>query len=256
MRPRNIAVQQSYFDIFVQKPPISLDVSTPLWYEKEITVPKARTAGVSDCVALVLVDHKPLVGLIGDSENPAHTELLHKLIKDKYTFAKSTLDLLREAPAGLVRALREGETADDPFLLADLFPAPNDFGTGRVERPTSRRGPVTPPALPPPSALPRRFRIDAVAGGFSIVGTVTDADGPAELEIACAYEVRRGNALKQSDVLDFDLADPGMSVAVIDAAIVSVSENKLKIRPERSDFRVTVTGFDRNRDVYVRAVAG
>ena len=254
VRPRGAEARPSHFDVFVRAAD-SLGRMYPLIVREGITVPKARTAGISDCVAIVLADDGPLVGLIGDSENPAHTELLHKLIKDKYTYAKASLDLLRETPSGLVRALREGETQDDPFLLSDLFPAPDDPGTGRTDRQARRRGQVTPPPLPPPPPRPRRFRIDAVVSGFSVVGQAGQVELPAEIDVACAYEVRRGKPLRQYSSLDFTLADGSIAIDAQGATIISAEGNRLKFRPDEPGFRVTVTGFDVNRDVYVRADA-
>jgi hypothetical protein len=253
VRAKDAEPRMSHFDVFV-KAADSLGRQYPMIIREGITVPKARTSGISDCVAIVLVDDGPLVGLVGDSENPAHTELLHKLIKDKYTYAKSTLDLLRETPSGLVRALREGETQDDPFLLSDLFPAP-DPGVGRAERQAPRRGPVTPPPPPPPPPRPRRYRIDAAANGFSVVGQPGAAELPSEIDVSCAYEVRRGNPLRQYSPLDFSLSDGSLAIEARGATIVSAEGNRLKFRPLEPGFRVTVTGFDLNRDVYVRADA-
>ncbi|MBI3568195.1 MAG: hypothetical protein HY084_08355 [Gemmatimonadetes bacterium] len=250
VRPKDKPDQNSYVDIYVRG--TETDGRTyPLIVREGITVPKARTTGIVNCVALALVDHKPLVSLVGDSENPAHTELLHKLIKEKYTYAKATLDFLREAPAGLVRALREGDTEADPFLMADLFPSP-EAGSGRKQRTTPKSGDTTPPPPPPPPPRPRRFRIDATADGFRIIGQPGESELPATLRVSCAYEVRRGRPLSDYDPLDFNLAAAPIRIEAVSAKVVSAENNRLRFEPESADFRVTVGGFDTNRDVYVR----
>ena len=253
VRARGREMAPSYVDVFMRAADLG-GRAHPLIVREGITVPKARTVGVSDCVALVLVDHSPLIELVGDSENPAHTELLHKLIKDKFVYAKATLDFLREAPAGLVRALREGDTEDDPFLLADFFPTVED-GTGRAERAKPKGGSVTPPPPEPPPSRPRRYRIDRSGDGFRIVGQPAPVELPAVLNVACAYEVRRGRPLNQYDPLDFSLDAEPITIEAEGATILRAAANRLRIAPNSPDFRVTVGGFDANRDLYVRVDA-
>jgi len=249
VRRRNVSPELSHFDLFVKR---SRDGSSsaPLLLREGISIPEAKMKRVHGHAVLVVVDHSPLAALVGDAENPSHTQLLHEELKDKYVRGKMVLSLIRESSAGLVRALAGGSTEDDPFLFASLFPM-SEAGTGRVQKPTTRPG-HNAPKLAIETRSPARFRVNRVIGGFSIKGITETEDPPEELLISVAYEVRRGNPLKKYQPFDFAMSQGDIATVVDGAELKECRENRLRVVPQRSDFSVVVSGFDPNRNLFIR----
>ena len=84
--------------------------------------------------ALVVVEDSPLATLLGDSENPAHTQWQRESshFKNKYTYGPSYIEFVIGSVAAIVRAIVETEQEIDPTLLTDFFPLPSG-GDGAQE---------------------------------------------------------------------------------------------------------------------------
>jgi hypothetical protein len=67
-----------------------------------------------------------------------------------------------------------------------------------------------------------------------------------------AYDVRRGNPFASYEAWDFELDKSPIEIERQNCKDVEISRNKIAFSPTGSDFSVTVTGFDRKRDVTVR----
>ena len=90
-----------------------------------------------------------------------------------------------------------------------------------------------------------------MAGGFTITRGEKDAVMPAMLEIAVAYDRRRGNPLKKYVSADFRLNEAPIQIAVSGAKLGERQLNRLFVKITQPDFQVSVTGFDENRDLFV-----
>ena len=161
------------------------------------------------------------------------------------------LTLLRDSPAGILRALAAGDTEEDPFLLSALFPAAAK-GFGISKTPANKPGKKRIPVPEPPPRSPPRYRVTRIAGGFSVKGVGGAVAAPAQLLIACAYEVRRRNPLKCFRPWDFSLVDGSIAVTLEGAQLIESDENHLRIAPEDTEFHLSLTGFDPNRNLFVR----
>ena len=98
------------------------------------------------------------------------------------------------------------------------------------------------------------FQIEKTDGGFSIFRGSPDSQPPALLEIRVAYDVRRGTPLKRYKPADFRLDRAPIHVtAVTEITVRECAENRLLVEPTGPDFRLEVSGFDLERDVFVEA---
>jgi len=129
------------------------------------------------------------------------------------------------------------EDADDKRKATDVKPEPG----------------IDPP-LPTIVTVTRvqPFALTRVAGGFSVSG-IPGVATPDTIEIRAAYEVRRGNPLKQYSRLDFEVDKSPIEIKTENAQIVAQNLNVLEIGSFGANFNVTVKGFDRARDLYVKA---
>jgi hypothetical protein len=85
-----------------------------------------------------------------------------------------------------------------------------------------------------------------------VVHNGENADGPTlrTLTIRSAYQIRHGNPFKRYLPVDFDFSRQ-MKIKLSGATIIETKENTLRVKIEKSDFRIEVKGFDSKRDVRV-----
>jgi hypothetical protein len=253
VQPKDKPAARSYFDVFLQRSE-GVGRSRPLIVREGITIPQAKTFEVQDHSVLIVVDHGPLAGFVGDAETPAHTELQPALVTNKYTLAGKIIKILRSSAAGILRSLEQSVESDDFALLAEFFPITHEEQPGR-RRQAGGAGnePVVPPVPPIPASSPR-YRVTQTEGGFRVKGT-EDGDLPPTLTLRFAYDVRRGNPLKRFNPLDFSLLRRDLTVKAEGVTIVDKSHNTLIAQPTDSGFSIEVLGFDPLRDLIVRVDA-
>ncbi len=143
---------------------------------------------------------------------------------------------------------QSGDTVE-PDALRNLFYV-NKEGTNK---PTRRRNPVVlPPDVPKP--LPRNASAYSVVqrdGGFTVHGTAA-TELPLSLRVQVAYSVTDGNPLRQHSPYDFDFTKKDVAVSAKGASVKAQAANELIVEAAATDFEVTVTGFDGNRDLFIK----
>ena len=142
----------------------------------------------------------------------------------------------------------------DRHLLRDIFSIPKKLeSTESKEKWKSRKrnkGEVVKPD-PKVETQKRRYTLSKVASGFTITKGPPGSAIPAELEIAVAYDRRRGSALGKYFSTDFKMSEAPITVEVAGASVTEKQLNRLVVNVTQPDFTVTVTGFDENRDLFV-----
>ena len=82
-------------------------------------------------------------------------------------------------------------------------------------------------------------------------GTI-EGKTPHRVRVRMAYDVRRGNPLRKYEEFDFDVATSPIKIASDGLRLLSYGMNEIVVAPDRADFSLSVTGFDKNRDLYVK----
>ncbi len=228
----------------------------PLIIRDGISLSEDRTKTVFDHAALLVAERCGLATAIGDSETPAHEQMQHELLKERYKYPRKLVTFVRDSASTLVRVLRHGGNEDDPFTLASFFPLDSTEGPAKPAPRTKPKGKEPKKDLPPlPPPAPRRFTVRRVSGGFTVTGNAELKVAPEELVVFAAYDVRRGNPFVKYRSFDFDLSSSSI-VKLAEGCVVTAAEgNRLVIRPTEPAFVVSVTGFDSERDLIVRANA-
>jgi hypothetical protein len=228
----------------------------PLIIRDGISLPEDKTKTVYDHVSLLVAERCALAAAIGDSETPAHEQMQHELLKDRYKYPRKLVTFVRESASALVRALRHGDSEDDPFTLASYFPLEADAGPQKPDVRAKPKGNKPTNDLPPiPAPRPRRYRIERVEGGFVVTGNPKADSVPDELVVNVAYDVRRGDPFAKYRAYDFDLSSSTVKKSAKGCEIPAASGNRIVIKPSTIGFSATVTGFDVERDLIVRAIA-
>jgi hypothetical protein len=258
VRPKNSPPADSFFDVFVVRDD-SDESGRPLFIREGIIISDVRAPRTRGTRALVVIEDPPLATLLGDAENPAHTQWQKEgsNYKGKYVFSTSYIEFVTRSVAEIVLGIVETEQEADVTLLTDYFSVASleetETDGPRPEPDGPDDGPTGPGLRPERLSKPKRFRVDRITGGFSVRTGDSDAPIPQALEIRAAYDVRRGDALTRYRPDDFRLFEPPMSVDVSGGLIVERGENKMVVAIHQKDFSIAVTGFDENRDLFLRA---
>ncbi len=258
VRPKRGNPQESYFDVFVVRDS-EYDHGRPVFVREGIIVTDAKGDKARGFRSLVVCKDKPLADLLGDAENPAHTEWRPDAgnFKDKYTYGNAFITFVRESVRNIARAIEHTDDDTAPDLLTDFFSLPDIPDPLRPLKPVPKpRKPgetVTPPIDFPAPKL-RRYSLTKVRGGFTITAGAAGAQVPAEIEVSVAYDVRRGDPFTKYDTADFLLMRDGVGnpEEVHGLVPIIVSENKARYSVTDPEFRLSITGFDMNRDLALK----
>lgn len=257
VREKGKSPRATYFDLFLQQD--GYESGRPIFIRDGIIIPDVRAPRARGVRSIVVIEHAPIATLLGDSENPAHTQWQRDSsnFKGKYVYGAACIDFVTEAVATLVHALRALDEKPDPTLLLDFFSLPTPEEEELPARPEPRPKPKPSTGLPeePPILEPRkkRFRIQKVQGGFVITPGDTRIQTRARLHISIAYDVRRGNPLRKYHPADFRVNDPSIRFDPPPQGmeILTKNDNHISVKILDPDFRLTVVGFDEKRDLYV-----
>jgi hypothetical protein len=232
-----------------------------------ITVPtEGKRNSFLDCHAALIADDEPISRLLGDAENPAHTQWNERAEKLRAGWQRGGMVLrrVRAALPELHELITERIERDDPLALLDFFSIPKADRETAAPRPTTGR----PSDLPP--AAPKAFRIHKRTGGFAILPgpAIEGAQFPLSIRIRCAYDVLSGNPFKRFSELDFNLfkatqEDARAALNFGPSGLISIRKknadcwpsepNEIDIQARNENFSVEVVGFDSNRDLVIEA---
>ena len=235
----------------------------PCHIREDLIISNVTSSRANGFATIVRIDKGALANLLGDSENPAHTEWQpsSQNFKDKYVYGGMAIKFVADFATELLRRVHSSSNQIDKDILRSYF---NDPGpeTPDVEKPP-RKEPKTPddqpgPIPPVPPELPElppkaEVRIVPLADGFTAMATGWPVDSGANVEILAAYETAKGDPFSRYQEYDFDFKGKALKREIDGATIVSAEGNRIVISITEPIFQVTVKGFDVNRDLVVRS---
>ncbi len=261
VREKGKAPAPSYFDFFLWKD--GFEGGRPVFIREGLIISDVRAPRARGIRSFVVTEAGPLGTLLGDAENPAHTEWQSKgeNFRGKYTYGVSFLDFVTKAVANFVHALTSQNQEEDKTLLLDIFSLPPDKAEEEPKQPETKKkkkGKETADDPDPQEPKKRRFRVKKSDGGFTVTRGEAGTLPPARLDIKCAYDTRGKNPLnvyrKSLDAKspDFQIGKDAVNIATQEGVkIVEMKNNWLRIEVLKQDFELTVCGFDKNRDLFV-----
>ncbi|MDF1818643.1 MAG: hypothetical protein P1U54_08395 [Immundisolibacteraceae bacterium] len=250
----------SHFDLVLERDP---DLNQPLdvFLRSGITISGVHSLREHGIRALVISQDKALVTMLGDSENPAHTEWQDRSrnFVGKYRAGKSTLAFVKDAPRGFLRLLnRQSEVIDDT-ALRHIFPeGPSGRESPRTEdqaegQSSGKQGPGK--QGPPTPKIPKqqkKFILSQRSGGFEFHLSDYGLEKlPLNIKVSMAYDVRRGNPFKRWKAADFDVSENALLIEVNGGDILRQKKNEINLKIDSKKFIFKVTGFDPERDLIV-----
>lgn len=250
--------EPSYFDVFI-KQDLKGNGFPPAFIRNGIMIPvKERRMRGYKVFAIVVIEDPPLAKMLADAETPAHDEWSHTTehFKGEYLDGRQCLDYVIHAPRQITEILTTRKSEKDRFTLADFFPrAPEDPEVLEID---SEDDASDDPDVSPPKpnlivkTKPRAFIIQKLRGGFRIARGDSTTPLPRLLEVSVAYDRQRGNPLKKYHSADFSLDQ--LPVALTGIGEMQYRGNKMTVEVCAENFDFQVEGFDKNRDLYVRAL--
>jgi hypothetical protein len=221
-----------------------------------VTITEVKHSAPRGFSALVITDEESVSEFLGDSENPAHTAWKSNTAKfgQKYKYWPSTIDYVAGSPFAITEQLSSTETAIDRNLFSDLFFVDTGEAKSRTrKKPTVKKAPVdvtNPPTVKVDKGT--KFITSRIGGGFQVVAGDLCPPPPFRLRTKMAYESKTSrSSTKNWNKFDFDLKDTSMNVGMTSATIVEKAGQTLIVDISSTDFKITVTGFDTNRDLFV-----
>jgi hypothetical protein len=261
VKPVREAEALGSFDVYMERDD-RLTSGEEHFVREGITVAGVRSGVQAGVRAIVFVRDRALSALLGDSENPAHTEWQERSIhfKERYRHGPFTLRYVKSAPREIVRMLTRPAAGRDFRLLQHIFSReiPTEESVRQHTRSLDRRAGSDGKSEPGAADIvgsDHFFYLQKLQGGFRVIGANDGSAMPPYAGIQVAYEVRRGNPFSLYQPLDFEIDKPPISVEAHGAHIVRLLRNLAVLRIANADFRLTVRGFDARRDVRVKVVA-
>lgn len=206
-----------------------------------------------------------LAELLGDMENPAHTEWTVPRQRSgvqastEWISPSPVLDLIFQLPAILRSRLCKIDEKPDVHLLSKFFPKPAEAGPKRSKskkhKPSSRETPeVNPPEVPKLQRTPSAIEIVPLGEdrAFKLRRSQKCRQTPTKFSVKMAYDNGTPDPFAAWDENDFDLFETQSNIRVVvtHAEWRPVGGNRFEVFPKSAEFTVHVSGFD-SRDLEV-----
>ena len=261
VRPKGSEKKWSFFDVVLERDGTEAR-DRPVFVREGIIISDLRSPYSRGVRSLVICGDGPLATLLGDSENPAHTQWQKdgSNYKGKYSYPGENLSFVINSVSEVIRFITEADKEADKSILVDVFSLPADpddpdaVNTKVKKDQGTKPGKKSPPTGDPPPAKPKRFRVDKVTGGFRVRPGDPGAATPKQIDIKVAYSIRSGNPLRKWHKADFEMDKAPIAVGadLKGITLLSRSGNEIQAEVTDTDFLLSVTGFDENRDLFVK----
>lgn len=258
VRRKRTEAQQSFFKVFLEQDRGS--DGKPVFVRDGILISDVRSPRDAGVRSIILVDDKPLSTMLGDAENPAHTQWQadSSNFRGKYDYDTACLRFIVRSVHEILSRLTSEDQKGDPWLLSDVFYLKD--AAGDVEGMDTRKASHndtdrTKPRIDDiPPSNPKFYRIQSSRGGFSLtLGSVPPASLPRQLLIRLAYDVRKGNPFTKYAEDDFRVLAAPIRVEGKEQGLklMKADRNELLVEIRSNLFGVALTGFDTRRDLIV-----
>ena len=221
-----------------------------------VTITEVKHSAPRGFSALVITDKDDISRFLGDSENPAHTAWKSNTAKfgQRYQYWPSTIEFVAGSPFAITEQLSSTEATVDRNLFSDVFFVDTEQAKSRApKKPTVKKRPIDITDPPKVQVDKRtRFATSRISGGFQVVAGDQCPATPFRLRAKMAYVSKTSkSSTKQWSRLDFDLSERSIKIGVSSATIVERLGQTLIVDVDSPDFKISVTGFDEKRDLFV-----
>lgn len=228
------------------------------YVRENITIIDIKSIKNPNVRSMVLIDDKDLSNLLGDSENPAHTQWQKdsQNFLDKYIDGDKCINFVVNSISNIYQKLQKPAKGLEKDLLKNIFfiPIQDDIDdlTNVIDDDSHKdKKDITKKDVPPiPPPTKQMVRVNKIPGGIKIFPYGITKDNLPKIELEIAYDTTRGNPLKKYQKFDFQLNKVPIKTVPKNCHFEFPESNVIRLDPYKEDFELTITGFDENRDLY------
>lgn len=245
-----------WFKVFFAKDD-NLKIAETHFVRENITIIDIRSIKNPNVRAMVLVDDKNLSNLLGDSENPAHTQWQKdsQNFIDKYVDGDKCISFVISSISNIYQKLLRPAKGLEKDILKDIFfipteenDEPADISDDDSNKDKENLGEKD---IPDIKSKRQMVRINKILGGLKVFPYGITKDNLPKIEIKIAYDTTHGNALSKYQKFDFELNKIPIKTIPKNCHFNFPESNVIRLNPYKEDFELTITGFDENRDLYI-----
>lgn len=247
-----------WFKVFFAKDD-NIETAETHFVRENITIIDIKSIKNQGVRAMVVIDDKDLSNLLGDSENPAHTQWQKdsQNFKDKYIDGDKCISFVVASIGKIYQKLQKPAKGLEKDLLQDIFFIPmeensnessNDIDDDSSKDTTDIINKPVPPISP--LKVKPMVRVSKIPGGLKVYPYGVTNDNLPKIELAIAYDTTRGNPLKKYRPYDFQLNKVPIKTVPKNCRFEFPQTNIIRLEPYKEDFELIITGFDERRDLY------
>lgn len=247
-----------WYDAFLEKD-TSLNKPENLFVRDGITISGVTSLDKGMVRGVVIIHDTDLARMLGDSENPAHTEWQadSRNFKGKYVDGKEALVFVKGTLKQIYDRLQRPIEGIQKDLLIDFFSIPIETVEERKEKklpkPDVGDDEVNEPEIPLVNGKKRPYLIEKIASGLKLIKNPDATDVPESMKLKLGYDVPKGNPIKSYQEPDFDVAKKPIKIESSGVYFTKREKNILEFEIENTDhFEISLTGFDEKRDLFIK----
>lgn len=254
-------IEESELFLFLKKYPENHDMSPDEFYiRRGILLPEEdhrRKLGRRSIRGMMVAHDEAISGFLAGAEEPAHEKWNEDLdsYKRNYNNAVPTLRFIRNSLNKVVQELDKNDQDIIEGLLSDIFSIPKEDDEESDEGSGTEGGTETVKDDPDVDGTPQQVDVEKIENGFRVSCT-DDASPPVERRIVTAYDIQRGDPEKNYEKFDFELDKEPIEIQGVEVNIREINKNEAKVTLNSQNSSLKVTGFDKNRDLWLRVRQG
>lgn len=257
--PVNGAAKICWYSAFLEKDP-SLTKPENLFVRDGITISGISSLDKGLVRGIVVIHDTDLARMLGDSENPAHTEWQpdSRNYKGKYIHGKEVLTFVKGTLKNIYDKLQRPVEGIQKDLLIDFFSIPVEVPEERKHKdiPKHKQGEnevQEPEVTIETEGKKRPYHVEKIFSGLRLVKNPEATEAPESMRLKLGYDVPRGNPIKSYQELDFDVSKAPIKIEHTGVYFTKKENNILEFNIEDpSFFEIKLTGFDEKRDLFLK----
>lgn len=247
-----------WYNAYIEKD-TALTKPENLFVRDGITISGISSLDKGTVRGVVVIHDTDIARMLGDSENPAHTEWQpdSRNFKGKYIDGKEVLAFVKNTLKQIYDKLQRPIEGIQKDLLIDFFSIPIEAPEERKQKdlPKHKEGDneINDPEIPLMLGKKRPLIIEKIFSGLRLLKNPETEEAPESLKLKFGYDVPRGNPVKSYQELDFDVAKAPIKIESTGVYFTKKEKNVLEFDIEdQHHFEIKLTGFDEKRDLFLK----
>lgn len=252
--------KNGYLELLISRKTEPEDEEFHFWRENLlIKNALARKKSSKHYTVIVIIQGKDnaLSHVLRALENPSHTKWEDKnpsdKIKNEYQYIGDLVRFVKQLPNKVINSITSSDIKLDSNFFSDYFP--DTSARGRISNEGQTSGDTgDPKPSNGVSNINLVYRENRNKNGFILfLSDIGKQNDISKLSITIAYETNKGNPFGNYDIRDFDLQE-NINIELKGGRQIEKTANRLLCQiKDKDDFKITLSGFDPNRELKIDA---